>query len=625
MSQIISYIIDKLLEIRQAVDVRLDNLPSSFAVAVDILKSPVSLPFSISLPFDIDVLTAIGAILLLFIIIVSFISTLGLLHPSKHTLMKWENLKATKAYDKKQKKQSHSETADSISAVKAHTETADLSSVDNLPEEQLKSDSSYSVNNDVISSDIETIAPSGTDAVLNQKKDGEKAQMAATDTSKPSKKELIKAKKEQIRQEKLRLKEEKRKQKEEKNKKSKGKSTPVEKSVPPVKPNKKQTDTMEAFVPSQPRKRESFDYLDDIIENQPKITLNAEGESEIKKTNIIDNETPAEQPETPAEESSIDLDKPTIEKELEDKSAAKAPEAEVKDNVIEDKIGEAAAAVLQIQADNKVKAHENTETDIEISGPVKSDIKSEADIFNYSELPVKKVERPVIPKAREKENEPLPEVDNGVLDDLDDDIFSFIKGEEVDEKESAEVKNPETADNINDNKPESTDKPSPDMEVADIKESAAVDIEAPEIDAAADSVQAERAIESDIIEEPVNMQVESFGNNSSSPNGQYEIISQDGKFRFVLTSDTDEPLYTSRPYKTLTTCINGTLTFKKNVLTGTFTINKDKFGTCRFILTSKTSALVKYDGELFKSEEECKNNIEAVKKFAPIASVIMRT
>lgn len=107
-------------------------------------------------------------------------------------------------------------------------------------------------------------------------------------------------------------------------------------------------------------------------------------------------------------------------------------------------------------------------------------------------------------------------------------------------------------------------------------------------------------------------------------NGQFEIISSNDYYRFVLMNDTAQAIFTSREYKNLTTCMNGAMTFKKNVLTGEFIIEKDKFGCCKFILTCKTNSLVKYIGELFKTQQECVQNIKEVRHFAQIAPIIVR-
>ena len=106
--------------------------------------------------------------------------------------------------------------------------------------------------------------------------------------------------------------------------------------------------------------------------------------------------------------------------------------------------------------------------------------------------------------------------------------------------------------------------------------------------------------------------------------GQFQIIQEADNYRFILMSNTAEIIFASRTYKNMASCITGSQTFKKNVTSGEFIIDKDKFGSCKFILSSKNNTMVKYFGELYRTEAECIKNINEVKKYALIAPVIFR-
>jgi uncharacterized protein YegP (UPF0339 family) len=74
-------------------------------------------------------------------------------------------------------------------------------------------------------------------------------------------------------------------------------------------------------------------------------------------------------------------------------------------------------------------------------------------------------------------------------------------------------------------------------------------------------------------------------------------------------------------YKSLASCTNGIQTFRKNVRTGDFTVETDRLGNCKFILTPLKTTLIKYIGESFINEEQCRKNIEEVKKLAEIVPI----
>jgi len=684
MSGILDIVAEKITALQQAIDGWLDKLPSSFDPAVNILKSPVELPFTADFPFRIRVLTAIFGIILITIILISLIATFGLFHPSKTTLMKWENKKVSKKYDKKQRKQNiHElrkikkekikEKKSSSSVNKKHvilteeniteneikkdeektaeenTETAEIPEEiteekeekenhkeDFIKEQQEETGDNLTVNDDITLKDTVTEGTMKKDNIEDNSKSDILASM-----SKLSPKEFKKAKKEQLKREKkekqeqakrdkiekkkqlLKEKQEKKKQalkekelKKKGSKKEDAQAVQALNEVPAVTPKKKTDNISEAFVPTQNRKKNTFDYLDDLIEDAPKITLDKSDNSAIVKTNIIDTETVEEAPaQDVGEEISLDTGKPSIE----------VNQTELKADVNENVEDDLKETIIYTENDAKkissVDVIETEKEEIQISDDSQNDVKPKINTETKEIIEdIKQEENTEVKEEIKQENievikeEPVKEIEEEIVevkeDDIpmDDDLFSFLSGEEIPEKPKVqEIKEEVKEEPVKEEKP-----------VEEIKPQKVV--------AKNVSIEEDVTESSDIkIQQPVTVQVESMANNSVSPNGQYEVIEKDGKYRFILTDDSDKPIYTSREYKNLTTCINGSQTFKKNVATGDFIVNKDKFGLCRFILTSKSSSLVKYDGELFRTEEECIKNIEDVKKFSQIASIIMRT
>ena len=643
MTGISDIIIQKIIEIQHAIDAWLDKLPSSMEPYVDILKSPVALPFTVNLPFELRVLTAIFGIFFLIFFVIIIIITIGMFHPSKTTLMKWENKKVSKEYEKQKRKEELKAFRIYKKSKYNNTESGGISSSVNNedislndaepPEETLSEDdnnTSQESIDDIAADDMDGVREDCKEQDPNTRNDKEdiniKDNKMTKDLRQESKEETItaenaetinlakltpkeykKAKKEQEKKDKQERKERLKQEKADKKKnKTKTKDKPI-RDKPKMKSFAlaKKEDYGETFVPSKTRSKNRFDYLDDLLENAPTIKLEKDGESLIEKTITID---------TP-EKDTIDADENNkSDEEIITKTAKEKAQIEVNEEIIE-KIEEKT---------DKEKPEENREETAEIitdDTNAIEEIRDEAEENTQEDTTEEIAEEITEEIAEEIAEEIIQEAkeDKIIIPEMEfDDISDFFSG--VEEKKED---NPPLENSVEERK-----EPTAETKTVEDKTEEKKVKQNSERKAEHKGEKKKEAINKEIEEikviEDTPIETEPFDENSASINGQFEIINIDDKFRFVLTSDTDQPLYTSRDYKTMTTCMNGVQTFKKNVLTGDFVVAKDKFGSCKFILTSKSSHLVKYDGELFRTEEECLENIDKVKQFSETAHVIVR-
>lgn len=116
------------------------------------------------------------------------------------------------------------------------------------------------------------------------------------------------------------------------------------------------------------------------------------------------------------------------------------------------------------------------------------------------------------------------------------------------------------------------------------------------------------------------------GNMENKITGKFEICNSDlGGYNYLLLANNGQLLYESKSYKSVESCREAIENFIDAVKAGRFTIRADKFRNYKFILKSPTSNTLLYIGESFSTESSCKNNIESVKRFAPVSQIIDRT
>ncbi len=104
--------------------------------------------------------------------------------------------------------------------------------------------------------------------------------------------------------------------------------------------------------------------------------------------------------------------------------------------------------------------------------------------------------------------------------------------------------------------------------------------------------------------------------------GKIEICNSDlGGYNYLLLANNGQLLYESKAYKSVDSCREAIANFIDAVNAGRFTVRADKFKNYKFILKSPTSNTLLYIGESFSTESSCRNNIESVKRFAPISPI----
>ena len=105
--------------------------------------------------------------------------------------------------------------------------------------------------------------------------------------------------------------------------------------------------------------------------------------------------------------------------------------------------------------------------------------------------------------------------------------------------------------------------------------------------------------------------------------GKIEICNSDlGGYNYLLLANNGQLLYESKAYKSVDSCKEAIANFIDAVNAGRFTVRADKFKNYKFILKSPTSNTLLYVGESFSTETSCRNNIESVKRFAPISPIV---
>lgn len=106
--------------------------------------------------------------------------------------------------------------------------------------------------------------------------------------------------------------------------------------------------------------------------------------------------------------------------------------------------------------------------------------------------------------------------------------------------------------------------------------------------------------------------------------GHFEVFKVNNAYKFILFNNMGEILYVSVELADVPSCLTAVQNFKKCVQNGIFAISKDKFNLYKFILTSNEDKFIRYQGELYESQDEALINIDEVKKYISTAPIIFR-
>ena len=98
--------------------------------------------------------------------------------------------------------------------------------------------------------------------------------------------------------------------------------------------------------------------------------------------------------------------------------------------------------------------------------------------------------------------------------------------------------------------------------------------------------------------------------------GKFEIHLKTDGYRFYLIANNGQLLYESTGYTSPSGAEAGIETFKKAVKSGSFIVDKDKFGRFRYFLNKR------YAGENYTTKASCESSIESVKHFSLNSVVI---